>query len=90
MRSSAQDPDPHVRMQQVRAWMLSQEGLERIRRTLPDGATLADALAFHRRLSQLRRQPSRCMRPSEDEADEADGPCGEDAGQLDGHARSDP
>lgn len=70
--------------------MLSQEGLERIRRTLPDGATLADALAFHRRLGQLRRQPSRCMRPWEDEADEGSGPCGVDAGEPDGHARTGP
>jgi hypothetical protein len=79
-------------MQQVRAWMLSQEGLERIRRTLPEGATLEDALTFHRKLKQLRRQPSRCMRTWEDEGDDGRGADGatslSDATQSLGHTDS--
>lgn len=46
----------------MRAWYESREGLELLRRAMPPGTTLDEALAFHRRMKQLRRQPSACMR----------------------------
>lgn len=45
----------------MRGWLEDGEGLERIRRAMPPGATREDALALRRRLKQLRRRPSRCM-----------------------------
>lgn len=58
---------PEEALAQMMRWATDLEGLELLRRALPEGATLDDALSFHRRLHQKRRQPSRVMQEDESE-----------------------
>lgn len=51
----------------VRRWTTQLEGLELMRLQMPPGSTLADALAFHRALTQASRRPSKVMRGDADE-----------------------
>jgi len=45
----------------IHRWLDSREGLEVLRSGMAQGSTLEDALRFHRKVSQLRRQPSKVM-----------------------------
>lgn len=47
---------------QMMAWLGDTTGLERLRRRMPAGSTLEDALRLHRRLAQEGRRPSKVMR----------------------------
>lgn len=52
---------------QMMAWLFDPTSLERVRRAMPEGATLEDALRFHRRCAQEGRRYSRVMRDEGDE-----------------------
>jgi hypothetical protein len=45
----------------MRRWLDDLEGIELLRRSMPAGTTLEEALAFYRRLNQSDRRPSRVM-----------------------------
>jgi len=50
---------------QIHRWLESREGLEIMRGGMPRGATMEDALRFHRKVSQQGRQPSKVVNPDD-------------------------
>jgi len=46
---------------QMLAWLDDGTALERLRRQMPPGSTLEDALRMHHRLAQVGRRPSQVM-----------------------------
>ena len=50
----------------MQLWLRDLSPLESLRRRMPEGATLEDALRLHRKIAQVGRQPSRVMQEEGD------------------------